>query len=726
MVTKILNLLKMLPLCGLGLYEVPVIVDGPGMIPRSGMASLTSILGRPTVLRLSLILGLAFSHSGVVAAEEQVAGRSMGINTHFMDTAVSPRSDLFQYANGRWLKDTPIPADRAMYGIDAITQEKTEAQLKVLVEGLAQRGDLSSGTDKAKIALMYRNFMDEAAIERAGLKPIAPILIQIDQLKSHHDLATLFAKLSQAGVGTPFDFGVMQDEKHADRYSIHLSQSELSLPDREYYLDKKDKRFKAFRQDFVQYAAGQLNRLGVLHPTFAAQQILAFETGLAKIQWDRVENRDPQKTYNPRSFKALKKMAPNIAWGDLFKEESFPADPGELIIAQPSYLIKLNGVIQKTPLSVWKTWLRWQVLRAYAPMLDKDIAHRQFAFESGELRGVPEQKPRWKRALALIEATMGEGLGHLYVDAYFPPTSKEKIQNVVDHLIHAYGESIDHLDWLSPETKQEARKKLSHINAKLGYPNTWRDYSALTFEENNVVENFARAMAFESARNSAKLGQVVDRDEWMMTPQTVNAYYNPTLNEIVFPAAQLQAPYFDEKADDAANYGNIGFIIGHELSHAFDDQGAQFDEIGNLRDWWNKEDHAAFSKKTAAIVAQYNAVEPLPKVFVNGELTLGENIADNAGLTIAWKAYQASLAGKPAPVINGMTGAQRFYVSYAQSWMGKLREADLLRLLKTDPHAPMEVRTNRAVRNQDAYHEAFGTQPGDLLWLAPDQRVRLW
>lgn len=685
-----------------------------------GMAYRQGLLGA-----LMMMCFIIQAHD-VIAAENTPSGLRVGINTQYIDTAVSPRSDLFQYANGRWLKDTPIPSDRAMYGIDALTQEKTEVQLKVLVERLAQRSDLIAGTNEAKIAMLYQSFMDEAAIENAGLQPIAPILNEIDHLKSHRDLATLFAKLSQAGVGTPFDFAVMQDEKHADRYSIHLSQSELSLPDREYYLDKKDKRFKGFRKDFLQYAAGQLNRLGVPHPTYAAQHILLFETGLAKIQWDRVENRDPQKTYNPRSLKALKKMAPDIAWGDLIKEESLPADPGALIIAQPSYLIKLNGLIKKTPLSVWKTWLSWQVLRAYAPMLDKDLAQRQFAFESGILRGVPEQKPRWKRALQFIEATMGEGLGHLYVDAYFPPTSKEKIQNVVNHLVAAYGESIDHLDWLGPETKQEAHKKLNKINAKLGYPNTWRDYSKLELIEGNVPLNFARAMAFESARNNAKFGQVVDRDEWMMTPQTVNAYYNPTLNEIVFPAAQLQEPYFDEKADDAANFGNIGFIIGHELSHAFDDQGAQFDEIGNLRDWWTQEDHAAFSKKTSAIVAQYNTVEPLPKVFVNGALTLGENIADNAGLTIAWRAYQASLEGKPSPVINGMTGAQRFYVSYAQSWMGKMREEDLLRLLKTDPHAPMEVRTNMAVRNQDAFHEAFGTQPGDPLWLAPDQRVRLW
>jgi len=677
------------------------------------------------MLNLMLSLAFAFTASGVLA-DDNGGGGKIGIQLDYMDPSVSPRINLFKYANGRWLKDTPIPADRAMFGIDALTQEKTELQLKVLVERLAQRNDLAAGTDEAKIALLYKNFMDEAAIERAGLKPILHLIEPIDALTSHHQLAQLFAKLSRSGVTIPFDFGVMQDEKHADRYSLHLSQSELSLPDREYYLDHKDQRFRVFRQHYVTYIQGQLQRLGVKHPQDAARQILSLETEIAKIQWDRVQNRDPQKTYNPRSLQALKKMAPHLAWDSLLKEESLPPDPGPMIVGQPSYLIRLDRLIQNTPLSVWKTWLRWQVLRAYAPMLDQDLAHRQFAFESGELRGVPEQKPRWKRALQLIEATMGEGLGHLYVDAYFMPTSKAKIQHIVDHLIAAYGESIDHLDWLSPETQQAAHKKLNHINAKLGYPNTWREYSALDFIDGNVPENFARAMAFESARNNAKLGRTVDRDEWMMTPQTVNAYYNPTLNEIVFPAAQLQAPYFDEQADDAANFGNIGFIIGHELSHAFDDQGAQFDEIGNLRDWWTEKDHAAFRKKTAAIVAQYNVAEPLPKVFVNGELTLGENIADNAGLTIAWKAYNASLNGKPSPVINGMTGAQRFFISYAQSWMGKLREADLLRLLKTDPHAPMDVRTNWAVRNQDAFHEAFGTQPGDPLWLAPDQRVRLW
>lgn len=672
-------------------------------------------------------MGLLLLHTGLYAFEDSPSGADsrIGINTQFMDTQVSPRTDLFQYANGHWLKTTPIPADRAMYGIDALTQEKTALQLKNLVESLALH-KLEVGSDEAKIAMLYQDYMNEEAIEQAGLKPIAPLLSDIHRLKFHRELAPLFAKLSKVGVGTPFDFAVMQDEKHADRYSLHLSQSELSLPDREYYLDKKEKRFQAIRKAFLKYAAGQLNRLRETHPLFAAQQILKLETSLARIQWNRVENRDPQKTYNPRSIKALKKMAPNLSWDAFLDAEALPSDPGLIVVGQPSYLIKLNSLIQHTPLSVWKTWLRWQVLRAYAPLLDQDLAQRQFAFESGVLRGVPEQKPRWKRALQFVEATMGEGLGHLYVAAYFPPTSKAKIQNMVDHLIAAYGESIDHLDWLSVATKQEAHKKLKYINAKLGYPQQWRDYSNLEFIGGNVAENFARAMAFESARNNAKLGQVVDRDEWMMTPQTVNAYYNPTLNEIVFPAAQLQEPYFDEKSDDAANYGNIGFIIGHELSHAFDDQGAQFDEIGNLRDWWTMEDHQAFNKKTALLVSQYSLVEPLPNVFVNGELTLGENIADNAGLTIAWKAYQASLEGKPAPVINGMTGAQRFYISYAQSWMGKLRDDDLLRLLKTDPHAPMDVRTNGAVRNQDAFHEAFGTQPGDALWLAPDQRVRLW
>jgi len=666
------------------------------------------------------------NHESIASESAEINPIHAGINTQYMDMEVSPRVDLFRHANGRWLKETPIPADRSMYGIDALTQEKTERQLKTLVEQLLVQSALPQGSDEAKIALLFKDFMDEERIEEAGLKPLAPLLQRISKIKTHQQLAETFALLSRVGVSMPFDVGVNQDERQADRYLVHLSQGELSLPDRSYYLDKKDKRFRHIRKDFVTYAEGQFKRLGEAHPHQAARVVLSLETQLAQIQWDRVENRDPQKTYNPRSLAKLQKLMPSLAWPAYLKQSELPADPGILIVMQPSYFKKLDHVLLHTSLPQWKTWLRWQVLRTYSPLLDHDLAQRHFAFESGELRGVPEQKPRWKRALQVVELSMGEGLGKLYVKTYFPPTAKAKIQNVVDHLIAAYGDSIDHLDWLGPDTKRAAHSKLEHSHTKLGYPEKFRDYSTLNVEPHDVVGNFQRAMRFEAHRVSAKLGQPVDREEWGMTPQTVNAYYNPTLNEIVFPAAQLQSPYFDEQADDAANYGNIGFIIGHELSHAFDDQGAQFDEKGNLRDWWTADDHRAFSQKTAALVAQYNAVEPLPKVFVNGELTLGENIADNAGLTIAWKAYVASLEGKTPPVIDGRTAAQRFYISYAQSWMGKLREPDLLRLLTTDPHAPMDVRTNMAVRNQDAFHEAFGTQPGDPLWLAPEQRVKLW
>jgi predicted metalloendopeptidase len=649
-----------------------------------------------------------------------------GLNHAAIDISVSPRQDLFRHANGRWLADTPIPADRASYGIDAITQDRTEVQLRTLVGELLSRQDLAPDSNAAKIAVLYRDFMDEPRCNRLGLAPLKPMLDQVAALRSRTELPALFARLSLLGVDMPMDVGVTQDERQADRYLVHLGQSVLSLPDRDYYLDQHEARFRSIRKAFLRYATAQFRRLQDPAPERAAHDVLQFEQRLAAAQWTRVENRDPLKTYNPRSIEQLRHDSPQLDWAVWFTALGLPADPGTVIVGQPDYQRKLDHILASTPLHVLKTWLRWQVLRAYAPLLDEDTARRQFAFESGVLSGIPEQRPRWKRGLAVVEGAIGEGLGQLYVERHFPPESKARIQDLVSHLIAAYASSIDQLDWLGPQTREAAHAKLAQIHSKLGYPEHWRDYGGLQFTPGDLVGNVQRAQLFEARRHLDRLGKPVDRDEWAMTPQTVNAYYEPTLNEIVFPAAQLQAPYFDAAAEDAANYGDIGFIIGHELSHAFDDEGSQFDGQGNLRDWWTAEDHEHFRQRTAALVEQYSAVTPVRGVHVNGELTLGENIADNAGLTIAWKAYVASLQGREAPVIDGLTAPQRFYISYAQSWLGKQREADLVRQIKTDPHAPLDVRTNLAIRNQDAFHAAFGTEPGDPLWLAPAQRVRLW
>ena len=403
-----------------------------------------------------------------------------------------------------------------------------------------------------------------------------------------------------------------------------------------------------------------------------------------------------------------------------------PADADRLIVAQPDFLAGLDHLLATTPVPVLRHVLQLQVMRTFAPYLDTGTVMLANDFESGVLRGVPEQRPRWKRGLTVLESAYGEALGRLYVARHFPPEARSGVQDLVDHLVEAYADSIHQLDWLEPATRDEALAKLKLIRTKLGYPVRWRDYSGCTVQSGDLLGNVLRAYRCELQRRNARLHAPVDRDEWVMTPQTVNAYYEPTLNEIVFPAAQLQPPYFDAGADAAANYGNIGFVIGHELSHAFDDEGSQFDGSGNLRDWWTRADHARFAARTDALVAQYDAIAPLPDARVNGRLTLGENIADTVGLTIAWKAYQASLHGVDAPVINGLTGPQRFFISYAQSWLGVTREAELRQRLKTDPHAPLAVRTNQTVRNQDAFFAAFGVQPGDPMWLAPDQRVHLW
>lgn len=674
---------------------------------------------------LYLAQSLAFAADGEGAAPAAAAQRS-GINLGYMDPAVPATVDLFRHGNGHWLDSTEIPADRAVYGIDAITQDRTEMQLRALVEDLLQRPDLAADSEEGMIAAMFRDFMDEARCDRLGVTPLAPLFARINGMRRRDELGALFGELGMLGVALPIDLGVYQDERDATRYLVHVSQSGLSLPDRDYYLDRREARFRSVRKAFVGYAEAQLRRIGDPAPRRAAREILAFETRLARAQWDRVANRDPVRTYNPRQAAQLRALMPHLRWDAWFAALGLPADPGTVIVGQPGYAGSLDRILQSTPLPVLKSWLKWQLLRTYAPLLDSATANRHFAFESGVLRGVPEQKPRWKRGLGVVEGTLGQAMGRLYVARYFPPQAKAHIQQLVANLIAAYGASIDHLDWLEAPTREAAHAKLAQIRAKLGYPDRWRDYSGLRLVPGHLLDNVQRAQRFEARRELAHLGQPVDREEWDMTPQTVNAYYNPTLNEIVFPAAQLQAPYFDVAVDDAANYGNIGFVIGHELSHAFDDEGSQFDGAGNLRDWWTAADHEHFHARTALLVQQYAAVTPVPGIHLNGELTLGENIADNAGLTIAWKAYQASLDGREPAVIDGMSGAQRFFVSYAQSWMAKQREADLVARLKADPHAPAAVRTNLAVRNQDAFHAAFATQAGDPMWLAPERRVHLW
>jgi predicted metalloendopeptidase len=460
-----------------------------------------------------------------------------------------------------------------------------------------------------------------------------------------------------------------------------------------------------------------------------AREIVALETELAKIQWSKVELRDPVKTYNKVEFPKLSGIAPGVDWSRYLTDTGVQGKTDYLVIGEPTYIEGFDRLLQKTPLSTWKTYFRWRLLSEFSPYLSKAFVDEHFAFYGTELRGIPENRPRWKRGITLIENSIGEGLGKLYVARYFPPESKARMEGLVKNLLAAYSADIDTLDWMTAETKQKARAKLAKFTPKIGYPDKWRDYGALEIDKNDLVGNVIRAQTFEYNRNLNKLGKPIDRSEWGMTPQTVNAYYNPEMNEIVFPAAILQPPFFDPRADDAAIYGGIGSIIGHEISHGFDDHGSQYDGDGNLLDapgWFTQTDLDKFKAKTRALVAQYSAYEPVPGYHVNGELTLGENIADNAGLAISHKAYQLSLNGSEAPQIDGMTGDQRFFAGWAQAFRGKSRIDDEIVALKTDPHSPVAIRGTVPEMNQNAFFDAYAIKEGDKMYLAPDQRVTLW
>jgi putative endopeptidase len=457
-----------------------------------------------------------------------------------------------------------------------------------------------------------------------------------------------------------------------------------------------------------------------------AAAILNLETSLAKIQWTRVENRDPVKTYNKSTLSELSALMPGYEWARYARSSGIDRKVDFVIVSQPTYLTALGKIMTSTSLPVWKAYFKWRVLSFSAPYLSKPFVDERFAFTGGVLRGVPENEPRWKRGITLLDASLGEALGKLYAERYFPPESKARMQALVRNLLEAYRRDIDTLDWMSADTKVGAQEKLAKIRTKIGYPDQWRDYGALKIARDDLLGNVFRANEFEYQRNLAKLGKPVDHNEWRMRPQTVNAYYNATRNEIVFPAAILQPPFFDADADDAVNYGGIGAVIGHEISHGFDDSGSQFDADGNLHDWFTKADHDKFTEKTKALIAQYNAYEPVPDYHVNGALTLGENIGDNSGLAIAYKAYQISLAGGAAPIIDGFTGDQRLYLGWVQVWRGKAREAEAIQRVKADPHSPQAVRGTAPLRNQSGFYSAFGVKAGDKMYLPPDQRVNIW
>jgi endothelin-converting enzyme/putative endopeptidase len=640
-----------------------------------------------------------------------------------MDPSVRPQDDLFGHVNGRWLETAEIPDDKGSWGPFVQLADDAEIQVRAIIEELAERvvaGEDGLDGDAMRIACLYASFMDEGTVDRLGLQPVQPLLDAVESLRDVRDLAAFLGELEQVGGSGPFGVYVDVDAKNSDRSLVNLTQGGLGLPDESYYHDEK---FAEVREKYVAYLSRMFALAGREDPDAAAATVMALETRLSQGHWERAETRDVQKTYNLLTLAELHELCPAFDWGAFVRNLGGSEETiAETCVRQPSYLEHLSQALEEVPIEDWRTWLSVRVLRTVAPYLPHAFVETNFDFYGRTLSGTPQLRERWKRGVAVVEGSVGEAVGREYVARHFPPRSKAMMEELVANLLRAYRESISALDWMSEETKQRAYAKLDMFRSKIGYPETFRDYSELEFAPDDLVGNVLSANAFETRRQLAKVGAPVDRDEWLMLPQTVNAYYRPGMNEICFPAAILQKPFFSPDAEMAENYGGIGAVIGHEIGHGFDDQGAQYDGAGNLQDWWTPDDKTAFEGKSKMLVEQYDAFEPrnLPGEHVNGALTVGENIGDLGGLTIALTAYSIARQGDV-----GLEDAQKLFFNWAFCWRTKRRRELEQQYLTIDPHSPPEFRAN-IVRNLDEFHAVFGTQPGDGLWLEPDARVRIW
>ena len=668
--------------------------------------------------------------SPAVSQLTKPASITSGIDLSGMDTSVRPQDDFFTYANGNWLNSTEIPADKSSWGSFSILHEKSLNQLQAIIEESSLPQNEESGSadkaanTKAKIGAFYQAWLNEDELERRQLSPISRELEVINTARNHKHIITLFAAYNAIGVDSPLNFWVGQDDKDSTRYTVFLTQSGLGLPDRDYYFDETE-RGREILKTYQNFIIQLLSLADIPAPDQTAKDIIALETQLAGHQWTKVDNRDSEKTYNPRTTDQMQNLLSQYDF-DAFITELGISNQSQYIVRQPSYLEALNTLVPEIDLQTWKNYLKFNVLVSYAPYLSTPFAQAHFDFYNKTLSGQPEQQARWKRAISSINGNIGELLGQLYVAKHFPPEAKVRMVELVDNLIAAYRTSISELEWMSPETRHKALAKLELFTPKIGYPDKWKDYSNLIVADDDLVGNIKRARTFNHNLQIEKLGKPVDRSEWFMAPQRVNAYYNPGMNEIVFPAAILQPPFFDLQADDAVNYGGIGGVIGHEIGHGFDDQGSKYTGEGNLESWWTDQDRSSFEQRTQQLVEQYAAYQPLPGLSINGELTLGENIGDLGGLSIALKAYQQSLNGKPAPELDGLSGEQRVFMGWAQAWRVKRRDELTERLIKTDPHSPPKYRVNGVLPNIDSFYTAFDVKAGDPLYLAPEQRVRIW
>jgi len=649
-----------------------------------------------------------------------------GLDLSHIDNTIRAQDDLFRFMNGSWLKSSEIPPDRASDGAFYRLYEQAEKQVQQIILDQAKSA-ATHGSDAQKIGDLYSSFMAEGEIEKLGISPISADLAAVQSIKNKSEFISLLGQLESKGLPGLFYLFVSTDHKDSTKNILYLGQSGISLPDEAYY---REDEYSPIRDAFLLHVEQIFNLAKIENAKQAAQVVLEVETQIASHHWDQVKDRDATLSYNKLSFDEVVKLAPEFDWqGWISATKTPPNVVAEVIVRQPSFFQGLSKILGDFQVERWKIWLTWQILTSSAPYLSSEFVNENFNFYGTTLSGIPKLKDRWKRAVGLVEGALGEAVGQIYVQRHFGHKAKERMVKLVANLIQAYREEINDLSWMGDETKKKALIKLDKFTPKIGYPDKWRDYSNLSITPDDLIGNLARISKFAKDYEFSKIGRAVDRSEWYMTPQTVNAYYNPGMNEIVFPAAILQPPFFDVLADDdAANYGGIGAVIGHEIGHGFDDQGSKYDGDGNLENWWAPSDRIEFEKLTKKLISQYDQLSPAdaPDIKVNGSLTIGENIGDLGGLAIAFKAYQISLAGKQPPIIDGFTGEQRFFLGWAQSWRGKYRSEEVRRRIATDPHSPDEFRCNQVVSNLDEFYSAFDIKEGDHHFMPAGDRVRIW
>ncbi|NQV69398.1 MAG: M13 family peptidase [Pseudohongiella sp.] len=650
---------------------------------------------------------------------------SFGVDLSSRDLTIKPGDDFFRYANGRWLDTFELPSDRSRYMSFDKLIDRSDEQVRGIIDDLAST-EPTRGSLEQKIADYYLSFMNTEALNASGISPLRPGLAKIASIETIADLVTAFGNSSLDVTAAPLDFGVDTDRIDPDRYQINMYVTGISLPDRDYYLED-DERFVGIRAEYLFHIAKMLEFAGIDDTNNKAAAVLNLETKIASHMWTRAERRDTDRTYNPMSYEDFKATYAGFDWDNYFTAVGI-AGIQELNVVYPSSMSPIIDLVNSTSIEDWKSYLTYHLISNNASILSEEINAEGFRFYSTVVNGVPEQRDRWERGVARVGAlnSLGDALGQIYVSRHFPESAKQQIDGLVANLRQALGESIASLEWMGDETKQQAQLKLNSFRPKIAYPDEWKDLSSIAISRDDLFANAQSVREYNYRDTLSRLGEVTNREEWFMTPQTVNAYYNPAFNEIVFPAAILQPPFFDPAADLAVNYGAIGAVIGHEMGHGFDDQGSKFDHLGVQKNWWTDSDRANFEERAQALAAQYDKYEPVPGNFIDGSFTLGENIGDVGGISIAYRAYKNALGGEEAPIIDGISGDQRFFLAFAQIWQGMIREDALVSRLKSDPHSPTEFRANGVVRNIDAWYEAFDVQPGDALYLPPEERVRIW